>query len=550
MHHTEQLLFLSRTLHGAADLGAALDSVNAFIASNTRYRACWVVMRAVDETHLELVGNPRPDIQGAQMRMESILLEHDPLLRHLFTAEEPFCMPDLREEAMADQAQVAHFGNRTLIAVPMLPFGGRIGAMAVGTFAEVGVMEPTPAEFDLIVRVASLLSLVVTRIRAEQKAKALAESIQASERLESLGRLAGEVAHDFNNVLTAISGNASLAIEELGEHPARAYIDEIQAASKRAADLSQQLLTFSQGRLLQPKPIALPEVMDSLSRMLSRLMPKHIDLGFQSASELPHVLADRSQLEQLVMNLVLNARDAMPQGGKLLVTTTCTTLGSAQLSQNEHASPGEFLCIAVQDTGVGIPEDAQPHIFEPFFSTKNSQTGTGLGLSVVHSVIQKHRGHLHFSTSDSGTTFYAYLPTTKLQPQAKAKAAEASGRVPKELVVIADDQLQIRTLLGRVLERAGYQVQVCVDGQEAMHFIEENPNVAVVLSDVSMPKMGGHELAAELQKQTASPEVILMTGYDPGRDHTSRSAHILHKPFGMKQLLSLLDQILTKNDAA
>ena len=548
MNPTEQLLFLSRSLHGASDLSDALESVNAFISAHTRYRACWAVLRTQDGKHLDLIGNPLPNMTGVHQRMGSLLLEKDALLRHLFTAVEPFCIPDLRLEPQADPAQVAHFGSRTLIVVPMLPFGGRVGAMLVGTFADRGVMEPTDAEFDLIVRVASLLTLVVSRTRAEERARAAAERSQANQRLESLGRMAGEVAHDFNNIITAISGNADLALSELEQHPAREFIQEIQAASQRASELSRQLLTFSKGQLLQPTALDLGEVMEGLARMLSRLMPRNIELSFRTASGLPPILAERSQVEQLVMNLVLNARDAMPEGGELRVHTSHTTLHASQLEPSASVEPGQFLCISVQDSGGGIPEHAQAQIFEPFFSTKGSSQGTGLGLSVVRSVVQKHKGHLHFSTSQSGTTFFSYFPTTDLEPQAMTILAQSTGRTPNELVLVADDQPQIRTLLGRVLKRAGYQVEVCGDGEQAMRFIQANPQVAVVLSDVTMPKMGGLELLAQLQDRAHPPPVVLMSGYTPDQD-LPHSAHILNKPFRMDELLLLLDKVLEPSAA-
>ncbi|MFT5586067.1 MAG: signal transduction histidine kinase [Cognaticolwellia sp.] len=548
MYSTEQLLTLSRRLHGAADLSAALVSVNTFIAGNTRYRACWIVVHSLDSSYLELLGNPRPEIQGAKLRMESIVLEDDALLSHLFTSEEPRCFPDLRLEPMADPAQVAHFGNRTLIVVPMLPLGNRVGALCVGTFSEVGIMEPTAREFDLIVRVASLLTLVLSRIRSDENAREVVIRSQTNQRLESLGRMAGEVAHDFNNILTAISGNADLALRDLGEHPAREYIEEVQAASKRAADLSRQLLTFSKGEPIQPTPLALPQIMNGLERMLERLVPKHIELLFQSATDLPYILAERSQIEQVVVNLVLNARDAMPREGLLTVRTTLAQLNAEQLGPSTHAVPGAFVCISVQDNGQGIHQDTLPNIFEPFYSTKASSQGTGLGLSVVRSVIQKHCGHLDLSTGAKGTTFSAYFPTTEHQPKPESAPVKPSGRKPNELVVIADDQPQIRKLLGRVLESAGYQVQICVDGEQVMHFIETNPQVALVLSDVSMPKMGGLELITKLQNRPKAPAVVLMSGYNPG-DEIPQNTNILTKPFGMGELLSLLDQVLEARHA-
>lgn len=542
MNQAENLLSFSRELQKVADLPTTLELANTFISAHTRYRACWALLRTQDERHLELIGNPTPKIKGAHTRMAAIALEQDPLLRHFFTAKAPFFIPDLRAEPLADQDQVEHFGNRTLIAVPMLPMGNRVGALFVGTFSEQGVLPPTPDEFDLVVRVASLLTLVVSRIRAEERSRELATRSHANQRLEALGQLAGEIAHDFTNIVMAIHGNAEFALRLLEGHPATSYVREVQASAARATKLSRQLLTFSKGRLLQVEPLSVYEVTDAVRSMLTRLLPTNIELTVNVPSNLPFVTADRGQLEQVVMNLMLNARDAMSQGGELTVSAGLTPAGS-------DAFPGQgatdYVYIAVADTGSGIPEEAQTRVFDPFFSTKHSTEGTGLGLSVVSSIMAQHQGHVAFETGADGTTFRAHLPVAPATTSAKDPVGPKRVLAPRAKVrlLVVDDQASIRQLLGRSFRRAGYEVGLCADGEDALTYLKLHPDTAVVLTDMAMPKMSGLDLTLQLATLRHPPQVILMSGYSPGRIPKG-PVHVLNKPFTPTEALAVIQRLL------
>ena len=536
---TQGLLDLARSLHHAATLAAAMDMALAAVSAATRYRRAWLGVPLPDGAGLEIVGYALPDHQLVAQRMATVDIARDAYLTHALTASEPFVIEDLRLDPRADQAQVAFFGNRTIINVPMVRLGGeRFGAFTVGTFAAEGVLPPTPAEFDAIVQIASLVSAAAARIRAEDEGRILAEHLRAAQRLEGLGRLSGEIAHDFNNLLTAISGNAELA--KAASDPAQAHdaLDEILGAARRAAALTRQLLAFSRNQPRQPRPLDLDGLIAQFRPLLARLLPAgvvlevHLDAGAT-------VVADPGQLEQVVMNLVVNARDALAGPGHIAVATALVP-PSAVL-----AAP--HVALTVADSGPGIADDVRARLFEPFFTTKRAGAGTGLGLAVVDNIVRQHHGQVRVANRpDGGAEFTVLLPVA---PEAVVAAAppptDASPVAPPRAaahVLVVDDDPTVRGLVSRILTGAGYQVSAVADAEAALA-LPTLAAITVVVSDLVLPGLDGLGLARRLAATSPSPPVLLMSGYAPDGVDT-RGTHLLAKPFTRASLLAKLDELV------
>ncbi len=545
---TAALLALSRALHEATTLAEAMDRVVASIEEHTRYRRAWLILPS-DDRGIEVVGYALPDRARVDQRMSEIDFATDPWLKLHLEATDPLIRDDLREEPLADQRQVAYFGNRTLISVPMLRVGGRVGALCVGTFAAEGVLPPTPEEVEFIIQVGALVSVVAGRIRAEQRQRVLEERVSGAQRLEALGRMAGEISHDFNNMLVSILGNAEVASTLLGEdHPARELIDEVGQAAERAARLTRQLLSFSRGQPLERRDVRLAAVVDGLLPMLRSLLPADVSLEVTHGPGASVVFADAGQLEQVLLNLVVNARDAMPRGGRIVLSTASAQGTPAGFSQaNRPAPSNEYVVLSVADTGTGMTPEVRERLFEPFFTTKAPGVGTGLGLAVVDTVLKRHDG---FITVDSelgrGTTFRIHFPASAAVPAESIAPRFESAVSPKghERILVVDDDRQVRALLERVLCQAEYRVLLAEDGAAALETLEREPGVALVLSDLVMPHVGGDELRDILATRVGAPPVLIMSGYARGAAVHERYEHLLAKPFSPAQLLRKVRAVL------
>jgi len=350
----------------------------------------------------------------------------------------------------------------------------------------------------------------------------LEEALQQSAKLEAVGRLAGGVAHDFNNMLTAIRGTTHLLLEELGEdHPLREDILEIDRAAERAVGLTRQLLAFSRKQALRPRVIEVNETVESAARMLSRVLPASIELCTELAPGLPPIVADPGALEQAIMNLAVNARDAMTEGGRLTLRTRQVEIRAGRLDgPRAITSPGHYVVVDVVDTGTGIDPETLEHIFEPFFTTKELGKGTGLGLPSVYGSVKQAGGYIWVDSEvGRGSTFSLYLPRAEAEPApaepVPAGPAEVEGR---GTILLVEDEPSVRSVARRALSRCGYTVLEAADGAEALRVYEEHGGrVDLLLTDVVMPRMGGPELYKELRTRDPDLPVLFMSGY-PGRE--------------------------------
>ena len=539
------LLALSRALHRARDLKQVMDCVREALRAHTRYDRVYIQLPSSDGRTMAVVGYVLPDTTFVDQQAAKIELDKDPFLQWGLSLEGPIVIPDMRLHPVADQRHVEAFGMRTAIAVPMIDGDALIGPFNVGTFGDEGVIEPTSDELDFIIQMASIVGVVIARLRAEKARADLETKIISAQRLEALGRLAGEVAHDFNNILLAVLGNAELAEDELKDHSAVSYILEIRDATLRAAALSRQLLAFSRGQVLSTRVLELNPLVQRCVQMLGRLVPENIELRCNLSSQAGSVQGDAGQLDQILMNLVLNARDAMPRGGRIHIETQNVRVDETFVADHSNVQPGRYVLLTVTDDGQGMDAETQRRIFEPFFTTKSEEHGSGLGLSVVQGIVSQHSGHIHvYSELGLGTTFKIYLPLCEQRAQTVGSLlSERPERLRgEERILLVDDAAHVRSTVERVLVRAGYKVTVLSGGRLALR--HDQP-VDILLTDMAMPDLDGLSLAAQLTARWPQMQVLIMTGYAPSRLGPVNWPHIT-KPFTPTELLTRLRALLDK----
>ncbi|MBK8006295.1 MAG: response regulator [Gemmatimonadetes bacterium] len=335
------------------------------------------------------------------------------------------------------------------------------------------------------------------------------------QRMDAVGRLAGGVAHDFNNMLSVILAEADLARAQLsGEHPAAEAIDGIAAAGSRAAGLTRQLLAFSRRQLVAPSTFSVEEMVEAMVPMLRRLLGERVTITCHSEATAPLVRADRGQVEQVLLNLAVNARDAMPQGGRLAIEVANVTLDDSYAATRPEVAPGPYVMLVVSDTGQGMPDEVQAHIFEPFYTTKPSGEGTGLGLATCYGIVRQHGGHIAaYSEAGVGSTFRVYLPLAEGPVSGPPGPAPAETGGSEHLLVVEDDAA-LRDVATRILARLGYRVVTVGSAEEALALLErEELELDLVVTDVVLPGKTGRELAEALVERRRGLRVLFVTGY-------------------------------------
>ncbi len=376
--------------------------------------------------------------------------------------------------------------------------------------------------------------------------------LRQAQKMEAIGRLAGGVAHDFNNLLTAILGFADLLLQQLPtEHQAREEAVEIREAARRAADLTRQLLAFSRQQVLAPRLLSVNDIVVGMEKMLKRLIGADIEFRTALSSAIGLTQADPGQLEQVLLNLVVNARDAMPQGGTLTIDTTNVDLDPAYAREHPGVEPGGYVRLSVTDTGVGMDATTQARIFEPFFTTKPTGEGTGLGLATVYGIVQQSGGHIAVhSEPGRGASFRVFLRRTDGVPAVAVRADAPAKKVSRgtETLLLVEDQAEIRRVAVRMLESRGYTVLAAADGTEALGLAagHKGPLDALV-TDVIMPGLGGREVAQALRATRPQLRVLFMSGRVPSDTTLGSDAGFLRKPFTADELARAVRGILDAN---
>jgi PAS domain S-box-containing protein len=398
---------------------------------------------------------------------------------------------------------------------------------------------------------------VVFEIFAEDvtERRALEQQLRQSQKMEAVGRLAGGIAHDFNNLLMVISGYSEFLLERLGGEPhLRGPAQEIASASERASSLTRQLLAFSRKQMLAPRIINLNDIATENLKMLTRMIGEDIDLVMTPGKSLWSVRADAGQIEQVIMNLAVNARDAMPSGGKLTIETANITLDEEYARVHAPLHPGDYVMASISDTGGGMDGETQSHIFEPFFTTKGTK-GTGLGLSTVYGIIKQSGGYIWvYSELGRGTTFKIYLPRVPSIEEPAVHTVTAPVRFQKvepgtETILLVEDEANLRYLARQYLEKQGYRVIEAADGAVAMQIAVAHEGVIhLLLTDVIMPGMNGRELAQRISEIRPNVKVLYMSGYTEnviGQDGTlDAGVRLLQKPFNLRDLKSKVREVL------
>jgi PAS domain S-box-containing protein len=372
--------------------------------------------------------------------------------------------------------------------------------------------------------------------------KRLESQLHQAQKMEAVGQLAGGIAHDFNNILSAILGYGSLLQMKIEENdPLRSYVDQIIASSHRAAHLTHSILAFSRKQIINLRPVDLNEIIGRVEKLLVRIIGEDIELktGMNGADLL--ITADSGQIEQVLINLCTNARDAMPQGGFLMIETRLMECDELFVKAHPYAKPGIYAMVSVSDTGIGMDDGTKERIFEPFFTTKEVGKGTGLGLSIVYGIIKQHGGYINvYSESGKGTTFKIYLPILK----SGIKETELMPSIPAargaETVLMAEDDAAVRTIAREVFEQFGYTVIEARDGEDAVKkFLENKDKVHLVVLDVLMPKKNGKEAYEVIRKIRPDVKVIFTSGY---------TADILHKKGILEEGINFLSKPISTND--
>jgi len=435
------------------------------------------------------------------------------------------------------------------VAIPVCILTGEVIARVVSQLhAAQDVLEQRVVE-----RTAQLQAANVALQHELAERKQLEAQFLQAQKLEGIGQLAGGIAHDFNNLLTAISGYTDLLGDALPHDlPIRSDLAEIQKAVTRASNLTHQLLAFARKQIIEPRVLNLNDLIGDMDKLLRRVIGEDIDLITRPEANVGHVKADAGQIEQVILNLAVNARDAMPNGGKLTVETRNVFLDSSYARGHPSVIAGWYVLLAVSDTGVGIDAAVQAHAFEPFFTTKAQGKGTGLGLATCYGIVKQHGGDIWiYSEVGQGTTFKIYLP--QVDEPVAVVPMQAPAQTPprgKETVLVVEDETAVRELMSRVLRAQGYLVLEAINGADAIRVAEAQAPAAInlLLTDVVMPELGGQAAAIQISARNLGMKVLFISGYTDGaivhHGRLEEGVAFLHKPFTPAGLIRKVREVL------
>jgi len=468
-----------------------------------------------EQSQLELVAAAGPRTAAIREIVPVIPRAGDPLVEALLRDEGPVVIPDAQAGEFPEVTR--RLGNRTVVNIPMSVVDHTLGILGCGTFGDEGVVPVDEEALRLLVQMANMTSVALARMilrKRDRERLELHARLAQRQRLESLGLLAGGVAHDFNNLMTVIRLSAKLLTESQPLTPEqRADVELIRDAEESASQLTQKLLMLGQKQPLRIETVDINSTVQGFMSLVRRLLPANIETDVIAGAALPKLQLDPFQLEQVLMNLALNARDAMPEGGRLTIETEQVVVNGDYRRAHPWARPGRYVMITVSDTGVGMPPAILERVFEPFFTTKSQGEGTGLGLAVTWSIIQQHGGMIHaYSEVGIGTAFKVYLPAA--EQVASQVVKKIVGAVPRgvERILVADDQPHVLHLLKRVLQGAGYQVTTAADGADAVNaaMVEK---FELYLFDAVMPRMSGREACERIRAQQPGARFLFASGY-------------------------------------
>jgi signal transduction histidine kinase/ActR/RegA family two-component response regulator len=540
-----RLLAFARELQRAATFVEVLDVARAEVRDAVGFDHAWLCVaddEPIREVRMLGYSGSRQDLVWEVA--PRIPVQGDPMMEEILAAEGPVIVEDARTDPRTNKAIVEQLGNRTIVNVPLRLLDRPLGAFGCGTFGDEGVRVPSVEQIEYLLAMCSQIAVAAARIRftelrraAEREKHDLETRLYRAQKLESLGLLAGGIAHDFANLLTVILTSSSLASARSQDAMVSEELNAISGAAERGALLTRQLLAISRTHPLTLQAVDLGERLRSLASLLHRILPERIALELSDDGEAPLAEGDPSQLDQVLMNLCINARDAMPDGGVLRIRTECVPADDDGPG-GEHSGP--WVAVTVTDSGSGMPPEVVERVFEPFFTTKPDRAGTGLGLAVVFSIVRQHSGSITCtSTVGEGTTFRILLPAARERDPLVA-LPPFSPRNGTGRILIADDDVDIRETVGRILDSAGYSTLAVADGNEACAAMRTE-HFDLAFLDVVMPGPTCHELVARLRAIRPQLRVLLSSGYAAEAD-VLRLAHeecsgLLVKPFAFAELM-------------
>ena len=556
-----RLLAFARELQRARTFQELLEITRVEVLASVGYPHVWLFISDTEEvTEVRLIDYAGSMREQAWEVAPVLKIAGDPLMEQIVSSDEPVVVEDARTDPRTNKAIVEALGNRTIVNIPLRLVDKPFGAFGVGTFGDEGCRAPTQEQLDYLVGMSSQLSVAASRIRfldasrrATEQRIELERRVLEHQKLESLGLLAGGIAHDFNNLLTVILAGTALARHAVGVvHAAHTELDAVVAAAERARDLTRQLLAMSHAQSLELRPIDLNDRLKQLLALLQRVLSETITLDLIEGVRLPLVEGDASQLDQVFMNLCINAREAMPNGGKITIETEQVLLNGEFVAAHPWATSGRYVLVTITDTGAGMSREVLERVFEPFFTTKKERGGTGLGLAVAYGVVRQHRGLIHcYSEPGVGTVFKIYLPVYARAASEVGHKLEGATPRGHEKILIGEDDPAVRALTVRVLQSAGYSVVATVNGAEACQ-AAARAKFDLVLLDVIMPEMSCRDALNGIRAELPNARYILTSGYTADvkiDDLLKDGTTFLEKPYDPAQLLRLVRQVLDSSPA-
>ena len=553
---TQRLLAFARKLQHVDSFGTLLETAYEEAREVTGYEHVWLMVADSEALETLRLIEISSALRSLVWEVAPVLtVRGDAFLEEVVASDGPVVIEDARADPRTNKEIVEKLQNRTLIKIPLRILDRPLGIFGAGTFGDEGCRAPTSEQLDHLIGMAAQITVAASRLRllegrarAEKERQDLERRLLQVQKLESLGMLAGGVAHDFNNLLTVILASAGLLESQVGDESARDDISAILEAATRAKDLTRKLLAMSRSQELDLRTLDVNVRLAELMQLARRVLPENIRIDVVEATRLPLVEGDPSQLDQVFMNLLINARDAMPDGGRLSVETEQVVVNEAYTESHPWARAGRYVLVTVTDTGTGMPREVLDRVFEPFFTTKGPRAGTGLGLAVAYGIVRQHRGMLQcYSEVGVGTSFKVYLPA--LSRAAQVVGSKLSDAIPRgnERILVAEDDALVRSVVMRILNNGGYRVTATETGDEACR-VAASEAFDLVLLDMIMPGMACREVVQRLRALRPGLPILLSSGYAAGENITAllreEKLSFLSKPYHPDQVLRAVRDVL------
>ncbi|TLS74187.1 response regulator [Mariprofundus erugo] len=563
LEHLHSLLRLTKQLELAYDYAAVLRALGDEIRQVIGYHTTWVYLLG-DEPDMAYLLTAQESV-GISEQIPTLDMSSDAFLQEIATADHVVIVEDARTDPRTNKAIVEMLGNRSIINVPIHLAGKKIGLIGTGSFGDEGVMLPSAGQINYLSAMASHAAVALDRLRlyqehqlAEQANIEMQKQVAHVQRLESLGVLAGGIAHDFNNILSAIVGNLELAERVLGkEAPASLFLGRIGVASRKAIELCGQMLTYAGHRASRPEEIDLSQLLCDMASLLAVNIGKQVHVEYELDENLPNILGDVVQIQQVMMNLITNANEAIgDENGVITIRSGCLHADQDDLDRLEYSQntiPGDYVYFEVSDNGCGMDQATRERLFDPFFTTKF--TGRGLGMSAVLGIIQSHLGALTLeSVPGEGTTFRVLFPVTEVLQQAPALSGseDSPSRAAGHTVLVTDDDEVVREMTVSVLNYFGFQGVAAENGKAALDILagEDGERINLVLLDVMMPGMDGVDTFRAIRKIRDIP-IVLVSGYNTSdmlaRFDGLQPSGFIQKPFAANDLYVALTGVLQQD---